>query len=315
MYWWVNHKQTWKQEIDGEYLWSPKFENSGARSQFYLNMRRARPGDLILSFAHAQISHVGCVSDFAFTSPKPAEFATTTNEWAEDGWLLPVAWTKLPKQVRPSQLTKELSPVLPAKYSPFNCATGSGNQKAYLAEISQTAFEVILNAVGLKKMDLSISSFGQPRQDQRELADNLIEDRINSDTTLSLTERKAIVSARRGQGVFRQNTLRILPYCRVTGLQFESLLIASHIKPWRSCETAFERTDGYNGMMLAPHIDRLFDKGFISFTDGGSLIISNALSSTHWSAFGISDQMGNPPIHFPKESHIYLGFHRTNVLL
>ena len=32
-YWWVNHSQTFHQEIDGGYLWSPKTEASGARSQ------------------------------------------------------------------------------------------------------------------------------------------------------------------------------------------------------------------------------------------------------------------------------------------
>jgi putative restriction endonuclease len=48
-FWWVNHKQTARQEIEGQYLWSPKTQSNGARSQFYDNMREASPGDLVLS--------------------------------------------------------------------------------------------------------------------------------------------------------------------------------------------------------------------------------------------------------------------------
>jgi putative restriction endonuclease len=54
-YWWVNHKQTWRQEIDGQYLWSPKTSRNGVRNEFYSNMRRASPGDLVLSYADQQI--------------------------------------------------------------------------------------------------------------------------------------------------------------------------------------------------------------------------------------------------------------------
>jgi hypothetical protein len=34
-FWWVNHKQTARQELSGGYLWSPKTEARGTRSQFY----------------------------------------------------------------------------------------------------------------------------------------------------------------------------------------------------------------------------------------------------------------------------------------
>ena len=72
-FWWVNHKQTFRQEIDGTYLWSPKRNANGARNIFYENMRAAAPGDLVLSFADGLIRHVGRVADFAFTAPKPEE--------------------------------------------------------------------------------------------------------------------------------------------------------------------------------------------------------------------------------------------------
>ena len=49
-YWWVNQNQTFRQEIAGGYLWSPKRNANGARNPFYESMREVSPGDLIFSF-------------------------------------------------------------------------------------------------------------------------------------------------------------------------------------------------------------------------------------------------------------------------
>jgi putative restriction endonuclease len=103
-YWWVNHKQTTSQEIEGRYLWSPKTTSRGARNQFYENMRQASPGDLVVSYANQVIRFVGRVAEFAFTAPKPTEFGSTGMYWHNEGWLLPVFWTDLDPPVRPKAL-------------------------------------------------------------------------------------------------------------------------------------------------------------------------------------------------------------------
>jgi hypothetical protein len=54
----------------------------------------------------------------------------------------------------------------------------------------------------------------------------------------------------------------------------KALLIASHIKPWSECDNA-ERLDGNNGLLLSPHIDKLFDRGWITFTDAGDLLCAD----------------------------------------
>lgn len=54
------------------------------------------------------------------------------------------------------------------------------------------------------------------------------------------------------RGVFRKRVLDFEPVCQITGLATPTLLIASHIKPWRACGTPAERLDGANGLMLAP---------------------------------------------------------------
>ena len=47
-------------------------------------------------------------------------------------------------------------------------------------------------------------------------------------------------------------------------------LNARHIKPWRDASDA-ERLDGANGLLLAPHIDHLFDEGCITFSSSQEL--------------------------------------------
>jgi putative restriction endonuclease len=124
-----------RQEIAGGYLWSPVSEANGARSRFYDNMRRAAPGDAVLSYADGRIGRIGIVSDFAISAPKPEEYGNTGAYWNATGWLLPVGWIDVELAVRPKELLSRLGPLLPSTHSPIQPITGNGNQKAYLAEV------------------------------------------------------------------------------------------------------------------------------------------------------------------------------------
>ncbi|MBW6466503.1 MAG: HNH endonuclease [Brevefilum sp.] len=77
-----------------------------------------------------------------------------------------------------------------------------------------------------------------------------------------------MINARRGQGIFRQNIINVDSECRLTHVNNHKLLIASHIKPWRDL-TDTEKLDGNNGLLLFPHIYKLFDIGYITFADDG----------------------------------------------
>lgn len=66
----------------------------------------------------------------------------------------------------------------------------------------------------------------------------------------------------------------------MTGYTFPPLLRTSHIKPWSACESAKERLDLYNGIVLAAHIDELFDKSWISFSNDGYILLSEELDET-----------------------------------
>src|SRR5262249_35810120 len=93
-YWWVNQNQTLREEIEGGFVWSPKRNKNGKFNRFYENMKLIEPGDIIFSFAEQQIGHVGRATDRAVSNSKP-DFGGKGENWSQDGWLVPVAWTRL----------------------------------------------------------------------------------------------------------------------------------------------------------------------------------------------------------------------------
>lgn len=110
--------------------------------------------------------------------------------------------------------------------------------------------------------------------------------RILQDPAIAATQKEQLVLARRGQGAFRRNVRAISAACPLTGIAEERMLIAAHIKPWRACSDA-ERLDGHNGFLMAPHVDHLFDKGWITFEDDGTLLLAPSLDSGLLEAWGL----------------------------
>lgn len=235
-----------RQEVDGGYLWSPVREAHGARSQFYDNMRRAAPGDVVLSYAAGKVGRVGIVSYYVISAPKPEEFGNIGVYWSDTGWLLPVQWLEAVFAVSPKELIGDLAPLLPTKHSPIQPQSGNGNQKAYLAEVDRRVVDLVLAAARLPTANLLAAPTGTAA-DFATTLDDVVERNIQRDISLDETVREQLVRARRGQGVFRKRVLNFEPICRITGLATPTLLIASHIKPWRACGTAAERLDGANG--------------------------------------------------------------------
>lgn len=326
-YWWVNHKQTFRQEITGQYLWSPKTESNGARSEFYKNMRRASPGDYVLSYADQQIAFVGRVVEFAFTAPKPEEFGSAGAYWNKEGWLLPVYWVPITPAVRPKDLLEKLRPHLPARYSPINTRTGGGNQKAYLAQISEAMFREIISNTSLDELNLLGGGANSLKfQVVTEILEERVEREIKADPDLESTVKESVILARRGQGKFRSDVVRLERSCRLTGVTNPLLLIASHIKPWRLCTSSQERLDGHNGLMLSPDADYLFDRGLVSFDDNGDPLVSNRIPSADLQLLGLVHlSPGLSDIHgsaaptltkdFSSKQLGYLEFHRSEVFI
>lgn len=126
------------------------------------------------------------------------------------------------------------------------------------------------------------------------------------------TEVERLVVQRVGQDIFRQ---ALLDYwgatCAVLGVTEPRLLRASHIKPWKDCETDAERLDVYNGLLLSAHLDAAFDAFLISFDNDGRIVISARITQADCSALGLKPDMRLAklaPAHLPT-----LSWHRSRL--
>lgn len=137
-----------------------------------------------------------------------------------------------------------------------------------------------------------------------------VENDIEADSTISETDKQQLVKSRRGQGLFRTRVERIEKSCRVTGTSRRQHLIAGHIKPW-SISTNAERLDGENGFLFSPHIDHLFDRGYISFSDDGKILISKEFDTEVLRQWGLSTDKHIGA--FTNKQKTYLAYHRENV--
>ena len=151
----------------------------------------------------------------------------------------------------------------------------------------------------------SVSKLGATQVSKTE--DDREESKILQRTNLKPREKENLVKSRRGQGIFKSNVYLVENRCRVTGITIKQHLIASHIKPWSKSDDK-EKIDGFNGLLLAPHIDHLFDKGFISFEDNGKLLISPKLSNAVLIKLGVPTSMNVGA--FNANQCKYLQYHR-----
>ena len=120
------------------------------------------------------------------------------------------------------------------------------------------------------------------------------------------------IEARIGHGKYRKNLIELWKMCSLSEYNKIDFLIASHIKPWRE-SSSFEKTDPYNGLLLKPNIDKLFDSGYISFNEDGTIIISSLLTDIDMINMSISRDMKLFKIY--DENKKYLEYHRDNIFI
>ncbi|HLT19004.1 MAG TPA: HNH endonuclease [Thermomicrobiales bacterium] len=126
------------------------------------------------------------------------------------------------------------------------------------------------------------------------------------------TEAEALVRQRVGQDLFRE---MLMEYwggrCALTGLDVPELLRASHAKPWKDCNDR-ERLDVYNGLLLAVHLDVLFDRGFLTFDEGGSAVFSAQLSD-HARRLLLGEDLQTGAVRLVAGHQPYMAYHRQHV--
>ena len=301
-YWWVNQNKTWRHEIFGEYLWSPKLKNDGNHLQSYDNMTLLEPGDIVFSHYGGALRHVGVVVNRAASSRQP-DFGFSTSQWGDDGWSVEMRYLTI-TEINPQDHLEFYNQVAPPLHAPMN-PKGRVNQ-SYLFAIPDSVGDLYLHLGDVDVVDLQDLL---SRSEENTLLQESLE-LVLPDRSLIPTERQALVRARVGQGLFREQVRQIEPACRITGLREDRHLRASHIKPW-SASSNTERLDGNNGLMLSPHIDHLFDRGYISFRDSGQIITSKSLEPVvplHWKL-----DLNQQGPRFKKGQISYLEYHRDEI--
>ncbi len=123
------------------------------------------------------------------------------------------------------------------------------------------------------------------------------------------TTRKQLINARIGQGDYRRELDREWDSkCAVLGISNRSVLRASHAKPWKLANNA-ERLDKNNGLLLAAHLDALFDVGLITFASTGQMLIADELPQSDRDALNLGGALRKKP---SPELADYLNFHQAN---
>ncbi len=124
---------------------------------------------------------------------------------------------------------------------------------------------------------------------------------------------RAVTTKSRGiaQRLFRGNLLRLWQgSCAVTSVQEPRVLRSGHIKPWADSNVQ-EKVDHFNGLLLVPNLDALFNEGLISFRNDGHMLLSQDWQADDKRRMHITPDLQLRTVH--SESCRYLEYHRDIV--
>jgi predicted restriction endonuclease len=141
------------------------------------------------------------------------------------------------------------------------------------------------------------------------LAENPADYAVMSEAGMNSIDR-AVTTKSRGiaQRLFRGNLLRLWQgSCAVTSVQEPRVLRSSHIKPWVNSSVQ-EKVDHFNGLLLVPNLDALFNEGLVSFRNDGRIMVSRDWRTDDQRQMHIAPDLRLRTIHL--ESSPYLEFHR-----
>jgi hypothetical protein len=213
-----------------------------------------------------------------------------------------------------------LGALLPLRYSPLQ-PNGNGVQSIYLTEVPDLFAEALIGLIGpeatliaTRAIDPAVEISPQTVNADLEVWEHHLESEVENDPRIADTEREALIIARRGQGLFKERVMLIEKRCRITTVSNTVHLRASHCKPWRDSSND-ERLNGENGLLLTPSIDHLFDRGFISFENSGTLIVSPVAHRPSLNRMGVETEGVVNVGSFTEGQRQFLDYHRNAVLL
>ncbi|CAI0892600.1 Uncharacterised protein [Serratia fonticola] len=254
-FFWVNIGSSYKEVKEQNFLWAPQYGMNKNGQKFsnasWEAVKGVKAGDVIFCNKDREIVYVATA--MADAEPAPRPLSRSFDKWEREGTRVDVELTVFEHPIDVSQFSEIFMSSYNESSRPSVFAENGSCTQTYMCEIPEVAAKMI-------------ASF---------ISENVSID-FNKETAMvkeaTGSTKETIIQARVGHGPYRDKLFKKWGgKCAVTGIALESMLTASHIVSW-SISNDKEKVDPYNGLPLIPNLDRLFDRGMISFDDNGHLL-------------------------------------------
>lgn len=254
-FFWVNIGSSYREVKEQNFLWAPQYGMNKNGQKFsnasWETVKGVKAGDVIFCNKDREIVYVATATADAEPAPRP--LSRSFDKWEREGTRVDVELTVLEHPIDVSQFSEIFMSSYNESSRPSVFAENGSCTQTYMCEIPEIAAKMIASFIS---ENVSID-FNKETAKVKEATGST---------------KETIIQARVGHGPYREKLFKKWGgKCAVTGIALESMLTASHIVSW-SISNDKEKVDPYNGLPLIPNLDRLFDRGMISFDDNGHLL-------------------------------------------
>ncbi|WP_308381213.1 HNH endonuclease [Serratia marcescens] len=260
-FFWVNIGSSFNEVKEQNFLWAPQYGvNKNGKMfnpTFWETVKDVKAGDIIFCNKDREIIYIATAVSDAKPAPRPQN--RSFDKWEREGTRVDVDLTVLEHPIDVLQFRDIFMAAFNEFSRPTVFAENGFCTQTYMCEIPEAAAKMIASFIN---NNISID-FNKQTAKVKEARGST---------------KAAVIQARVGYGPYRDKLFKKWGgKCAVTGIALESMLTASHIVSW-SISNDKEKVDPYNGFPLIPNLDRLFDRGMISFDDNGCLLYKKELS-------------------------------------
>lgn len=138
---WVYQNQTFFEESNGGFLWSPKYAKDGKKNPGYEAMKEVRDGDIIFHSYMGKIVAIGKSQGRCYSAHRPG---VAFNVWDSDGWKIDVEYFHLPVHFSTIDYRMAIYRIQPSN-GPMR-SDGVGKQQ-YLCNANQAIFDYLMTKI------------------------------------------------------------------------------------------------------------------------------------------------------------------------
>ncbi len=299
-FYWVNIGTSKNIVKEHGFLWAPqkviKENGTKAKNAGWEQVKSIVKGDVIFCYFDKRIHYIAVATKDSYVSSRPSfdEFKAWAQNATDDGTRVDIDVQILENSLDSEQFKEEVIDYYNEQCTPVLFTKKKSINQQYMISLSKSVGILILNSIG----DESIRT-------QEIITKN--NSTSKNKKKPKKTTKETLIQARVGHGAFRDELLEYWKSCPVTDVNDSALLIASHILPWHVANDD-EKLDKFNGILLSPSVDKLFDRGYISFDDQGKLLTHKKLNIKNLDKLGIEK---NAQIKGLEKAHLYyLNEHR-----